>query len=177
VGHQKVGYRRLSWVSPHVKVRPSPIAGSGLFATRPLRVAEVVLVLGGRLIDDVQLAQLQPRSSLAVGEGLNLMQADDDHARYGNHSCDPNCWMADEVTVVTRRSVARGEELTQDYALTTVSCRWQMTCHCGSGICRGVITGNDWRLPELQRRYRWHFSPFINERIAALEQGVPARNS
>jgi hypothetical protein len=31
-----------------------------------------VLVLGGTLIDDAELARLRPHSSLAVGEGVNL---------------------------------------------------------------------------------------------------------
>ena len=31
-----------------------------------------------------------------------------------------------------------------------------------------VVTGNDWRLLELQERYAGHFSPFINARIAKL---------
>jgi uncharacterized protein len=55
-----------------------------------------------------------------------------------------------------------------DYALATVSPEWRMECHCGAASCRGVVTGNDWQLAELQERYRGHFSPFINARIAAL---------
>jgi hypothetical protein len=128
-------------------------------------MGETILVLGGTVIDDTELAQLQPHSSLAIDEGLNLQQREDDPAQYGNHSCDPNCWMADEVTIVTRRRVAAGEELTQDYSLMTVAPEWRMSCRCGCSLCRGVVTGNDWQLPELQMRYHGHFSPFINRRI------------
>src|SRR5438045_2910448 len=67
------------------------------------------------------------------------------------------CW--------TREPPAR-EELTLDYALFSVAPEWRMECHCGSSLCRGVVTGNDWRLLELQERYAGHFSPFINARIA-----------
>jgi SET domain-containing protein len=161
------GYPQSSWLDPGIEVKPSPIEGRGLFARRAFRAGEVVFVLGGTLIDDVQLAERQPRSSLAVGEGLHLMQSDDDPVRFGNHSCDPNCWMADEVAVVTRRPVAVGAELTQDYAVMTVSPAWRMVCRCGSASCRRVVTGEDWRLPALQARYRSHFSPFINQRIGA----------
>ncbi len=38
-----------------------------------------------------------------------------------NHSCDSNLWMADEATVVARRDIAAGEELTLDYALHPAS--------------------------------------------------------
>jgi uncharacterized protein len=168
------GYLERSLVNSDVDVRASTIDGKGLFARRAFLPGETVLVLGGTPIDDRELAEIVPRSSLAIEEGLNLMQADDDRARFGNHSCDPNCWMADEVTVVTRREVAKGEELTQDYALASVHPHWTMKCRCGSDLCRGLVTGSDWKLPELQLSYRNHFSPFINRRIALLEGSPPA---
>lgn len=34
-----------------------------------------------------------------------------------NHSCDPVVWMRDDVTVVARRAIASGEEITGDYAV------------------------------------------------------------
>jgi SET domain-containing protein len=158
--------RRRSWLSPDVATGPSEIEGTGLFARRALPEGETVLVLGGTVIDDAELARLAPHSSLAIGEGLNLMQADDDPAQYGNHSCDPNLWLADVVTVVTRRPVEAGEELTIDYATMTVL-PWQMECRCGAAVCRGVVTGDDWRRPDLRERYAGRFSPFINARIAS----------
>jgi uncharacterized protein len=70
-----------------------------------------------------------------------------------NHSCDANLWMGDEVTVVARRDIATGEELTQDYALYTTSPTWIMKpCRCGMFNCRQVITGNDWQRPDVQER-------------------------
>ena len=146
-------------------VRASEIEGTGLFADRAFDEEETVLVLGGTVIDDAELAHLRRHSSLAVGEEINLLQAEDDPARYGNHSCDPNLWLADEVTVVTRRPVEAGEELTIDYATMTVV-PWEMECSCGAAACRGVVTGEDWRRPDLQERYAGRFSPFINTRIA-----------
>ena len=78
--------------------------------------------------------------------------------------------MLDGRTVGARRDIAAGEELTLDYALFSSAPEWRMECHCGSALCRRVVTGNDWRLPELQERYAGHFSPFINVRIAKLHQ-------
>jgi uncharacterized protein len=144
----------------------SAIDGSGLFTRRALAEGETALVLGGTVIDDAELARLSQHSSLAVGEGINLLQADDDPARYGNHSCDPNLWLADEVTLVARRRIEAGEELTVDYATMTVA-PWQLECRCGAASCRGVVTGDDWRRPDLQERYRGRFSPFIDARISS----------
>ena len=152
-------------MSPDVTAGPSTIEGTGLFARRALDEGETVVVLGGTVIDDEELARLQPQSSLAIGEGVNLMQDDDDPARYGNHSCDPNLWLADEVTLVTRRAVGAGEELTVDYGTFSVV-PWEMDCRCGAAGCRGVVTGDDWRRPDLQECYVGRFSPFINARIA-----------
>ena len=154
-------------MSPDVAAGPSTIEGTGLFAGRAFDEGETVIVLGGTLIEDEELARLPRHSSLAVGEGINLLQDDDDPARYGNHSCDPNLWLADEVTFVARRRIEADEELTVDYGTMTVV-PWQMECRCGAACCRGVVTGDDWRRPDLRERYAGRFSPFINARIARL---------
>lgn len=123
---------------------------------------------GGRIIDDTELAVLTPPySSAAVDEGRHLLIAPDDPIRFGNHSCDPNLWMHDATSVSARRDIQAGEELTIDYALHTVTPSWSMTCTCGTSLCRGVVTGDDWRREDLRERYRGHFSPFVNARIDA----------
>ncbi len=163
-----------SWLDPRVEVRPSPISGRGLFARVPIAASEVVERWGGIQITDAELMEIAatlPRyNSAAIGEGINLLLALDDPIGFGNHSCDPNLWMRDAITVEARRAIAQNEELTIDYATHTVTPAWQMDveCRCGSPLCRHTITGNDWQRPELQARYRGHFSPFINDRIARL---------
>lgn len=39
---------------------------------------------------------------------------------------------------------------------------------CGAAARRHTITGDDWRLREVQQRYYPHFSPFLNRRIELL---------
>ena len=135
-----------------------------------------MIVWGGRLISDSDVAELQAAleatgaeySCAAVDEGLNVLQQPDDPLRYGNHSCDPNLWMVDSITQAARRDIAVGEEVTTDYGTVSVIRSWQMECRCGSRLCRGVVTGEDWRRPDLRERYRDHFMPFLNERIRHL---------
>lgn len=131
---------------------------------------EVVERIGGRIHVDRDLRGSGPpqHSSTAIDEGINLAQAADDPLQYGNHSCDPNLWMRDALTVVARRDIATGEELTIDYALLTAYEGWSMVCRCGAANCRRVITGRDWRDPVLQERYAGHWSPFLQRRIDAL---------
>ena len=87
--------------------------------------------------------------------------------------------MTDEVTLVARTDIAAGEELTVDYALfTTGPVTWiDGPCRCGSPHCRTVPRGGDWMLAEVQHRYRGHFSPFINERIAKRAGRFQSRKS
>ena len=106
------------------------------------------------------------------------MQLDDDlytieergeYATYFmNHSCDSNVWMRNGWTLVARRDISVGEELTLDYALVegdeSFLPDWE--CACGSSECRKKITGQDWLLPQIQQRYKGYFSPLINKRIA-----------
>ena len=165
-------YPEQSWLDPRVAVAPSSTEGRGLFATAPIAEGEVVMVLCGRVVTDEELQALGlvKYSSLAIGEHLNLLIADDSPVTFGNHSCDANLWMADAVTLVARRPIGPGEEITIDYALHTAGLPWRMVSHCGSPACRGVVTNDDWKRPDVQARYAGHFSPFLNARIAALRQ-------
>lgn len=154
------------WLTPHARVGRSPIEGLGLFATSPIHVGEVVMTLGGSVIDDQTLASLtHPYSSLSVEDGVHLLIDPAHPVRYGNHSCDPNLWHMDATTVTARRPIPPGEELTIDYATHTGTETWTMSCRCGSQRCRGTVSGTDWRLPDLQVAYQTHWTPPLLARI------------
>ncbi|MBV8719414.1 MAG: SET domain-containing protein-lysine N-methyltransferase [Chloroflexi bacterium] len=167
------------WTDPRVRAGASTIEGNGLYASAPIRAGEVVFVWGGgTIISDAELCAIvasgRRYSTAAIGENQHILWSADDPDAGGpggaNHSCDSNLWMLDARTVGARREIAAGEELTLDYGLFSVAPEWRMDCYCGSTRCRGVVSGNDWRLPELQQRYAGHFSPFINARIAKLRR-------
>ncbi|MGH9214124.1 MAG: SET domain-containing protein [Acidimicrobiales bacterium] len=160
-----------SWVTCRLVVRPSSIGGLGLFAAEEIKAGGLCMLLGGQLLDGDQFDHVRRTrdrwSALVVGEGWHLLQDEEDLARFGNHSCDPNLWLTSATTVVARRRLVPGDEATFDYALATADDGWAMECRCGTTVCRGVVTGVDWRLPALQARYAGHFSPFIEGLIAA----------
>ena len=146
-----------------------------MFASQPIHEGEVVVRIGGTAMTEEEFqtytVTVPCYNAVQIGEGLHLIDLPTSPGGM-NHSCDANLWMRDEVTVVARRDIAAGEELTQDYALFTTSPTWSMkSCRCGTPVCRKEITGNDWQLPDVQERYRDHFSPFINERISRLRGG------
>ena len=176
-------YRPTDWIDPRIEVRPSPIHGKGMFATAPIEKGQVVTIWGGTLLlteEDIATSKRardwQAKGYIwgTIGEGLYLARllgpGEQDLTDFINHSCDPNVWMQDEVTLEARRDIAIGEELTIDYAMFEGSEDWvpPWACLCGSACCRGEFTGQDWRRKDLQERYRDHFSPFINERIRRL---------
>jgi hypothetical protein len=162
-------YLSTTWYDPRVQIYPSAIDGNGMFATSPIHKDETVVILGGMVMSDAEFRAFTGTvtrfNAVQIGEDAHLV--DLPTAPGGmNHSCDANLWIHDEVTVVARRGIAAGEELTQDYALFTTSPDWILNpCRCGSVVCRQVVTGNDWQRPDVQERYQDHFSPFINERI------------
>ena len=167
-------YRSTSWYDARVEIRSSLIQGGGMFAREPFSAGEIVAIVGGTVMieDEFQAYILSvPRfNAIQIGERLHLVdliQTPEAVAGSINHSCDSNLWLQDEVTIVARRAIAAGEELTLDYALTTVEPQWRLDqpCQCGTTACRHTVTGNDWQLPEVQQRYQGHFAPFINERI------------
>jgi hypothetical protein len=91
----------------------------------------------------------------------------------GTHSCDPNLWWIEEVTLASRRDIDRAEELTNDYGTSSGSTNFRVESGCGSRLCRRAIAGDDWRLPELQARYADHWVPVLLRRIRAQPPGRP----
>lgn len=164
-------FGRTSYIDPRVEVRPSEIHGKGVFATAPIRRGQVVAVWGGLLFDraEVRAGLAGPLGYAELEGGLYLgapgsTRGPDDLM---NHSCDPNLWMQDAVTLTARRDINIDEELTVDYALFEADEDWsaQWDCSCGTLVCRRKITGKDWRLVDLQKRYARHFAPFILRRM------------
>ena len=173
--HEK--YRDTTWLNPKFEVRDSMIDGRGLFALEDVEPGETVVIMGGRVLTDheFEALRLEKYSSAAIDEGLNILLDTPNPAECGNHSCDANTWMRDEVTTEAKRLIHAGEELTIDYATLTGTAEWSMACNCGSDPCRGTVTGNDWRRADVQERYLGYFSPFLNARIQRLRTKASAR--
>ncbi len=148
-----------------------------MFACQPIREGEAISIVGGMILTDSDFEAFQSGhpiyNAIQIAEGLHLVEQPEITQTLDgcmNHSCNSNVWMANEVTLVARWDIAAREEITVDYALFTTQPNWTLDnpCHCGSPHCRHVITGNDWKLKNVQESYRHHFSPFINRRIDKL---------
>ena len=120
------------------------------------------------------LAAFQARQTLETPNAHTLqvdigthIELEPDVLRYVNHSCEPNCGLVGANLLVAMRDIEPGEELTFDYAMSDDDDYDEFVCACGEATCRGLITGADWRRPELQVKYRGWFSNYIARRIEA----------
>jgi uncharacterized protein len=168
-----VAHPPTSWVDPRTDCRWSPIEGRGMFAVAPLAAGTVVAIWGGVILSeaDLRAGRARAQSVINIDDDMylgSLVTMPPQPDEFMNHSCQPNVWLRDAITLVTMRAIAAGEELTLDYALFEADPQWQMMCRCGMPTCRGTITGNDWQRIELHQRYRGHFSPYIQKRINSL---------
>ncbi len=158
------------WFDWRLVMRPSPIHGIGTFATHAIRAGERLIWVSGGIVytsEDwrtgrVQLAPEQYNEG-QIGDDL-FIATPKSLGYYVNHSCDPNM-----LDFTAWRDIAAGEEITTDFAYCTAAPNYCLEpCNCGSSVCRGRVTGNDWKLPVLQQRYRGYFTPHIERLIQAL---------
>jgi uncharacterized protein len=85
---------------------------------------------------------------------------------YVNHRCEPNAVDMSRSPNITQyiawRDIQAQEEITTDFGI--IGARVER-CTCQSPRCRGQVTTDDWRLPELQQRYRGYFPWHIEQKI------------
>jgi SET domain-containing protein len=162
-----------SWFNPKTEKRVSHIQGRGLFARDAIAAGEIVAVKGGSIMDrstlavvgsEIAAAEIQVEDNLFIAPRTAVER--EANMLYLNHSCAPNVGVRGQITFVAMRDVSPGSELTIDYAMIDGDPSERMVCSCGTRGCRKVITGEDWRLPELQRRYAGYFSRYIEDRFA-----------
>ena len=165
----------LSYISPKAEVRESPIHGRGLFAREAFAAGEVVCVKGGYVFDRETLKSMPDwyrAAEIQVAEDLFIGPLAEEEREgsmiFSNHSCEPNVGVRGQIVFVAVRDIGAGEELTHDWA-TTDDDDYELECRCGAPACRKLITGRDWRRPDLQRKYRGYFSSYLADKIERLQ--------
>lgn len=164
--------KRLSYISPKAEVLESGIHGKGLFAKEAFKKGEVVCVKGGYIFDRAARdsmpewyrdAEIQIAEDLFIGPMTE--EERDGSMIYSNHSCEPNIGVQGQIVFVAMRDIEPGEELTHDWA-TTDDDDYELKCRCGSKNCRGVITGKDWKKPDVIEKYTGFISDHVEGRLA-----------
>ena len=166
----KRDYLLRSSVNPKLSLGQSKIQGRGVFASGKIAKGEILMEFGGEAISRLQMesGDYRIRSIWPVGRDAFLALPNNDPQisldEYLNHSCDANAWLEDEVTLAARRDIQPGEEITLDQGTWNIEDAYiedREPCSCGATNCRGMLTEEDWKRPELQARYAGHFHPLI----------------
>jgi SET domain-containing protein len=136
----------------------------------PIPTGTLLVVYGGSILSRAQLEERPElrRVALQVAEDGFLVSDREGPGDWVNHSCDPNAGLCGQIALVGLRPIAAGEEICFGYAMSDGWAYDEFDCVCGSALCRRRVTGDDWRTPDLQERYRGHFSPHLEARIRAL---------
>lgn len=160
-----------SYFSPKIEVRECRI-GKGLFATAPISRGDVVIDFTngpGTYLNSLEAWQREHDGCpyiIQVDDNRFLSNLNGpEKGDFINHSCDPNCGLNGSVMFVAMRDIAAGEEIVFDYAMTESRYAYRMACDCRTALCRGAVTGNDWKNKTLQQRYGDHFSKYILKKI------------
>lgn len=152
----------------------SGIHERGLVATAPIKAGEIVWHLDKkdeqRMTAD-EVAKLPPEQFDLVyqaGENEFIMLLDESEVL--NHSCDPNLWWSDDETLVARRDIEPGEELTYDYSSSDIDLKTfpGFTCHCGAANCRGYVSWKDSQDPDWQQIHRGHLPSWTEKHLDIL---------
>ena len=163
----------LDWVHPNIAVKDTGVIGLGLVALDFIPRGTTVILFGGKLMTWREITQLPEdmwdipfqvsddvffgiakRSEVGIGERIN-------------HSCDPNAGFVSEMRLVAIKDILPGDDVVMDYATCSSMNGYRLVCKCSSHKCRKVITGDDWRLPELRERLAGYFQPYLQQKIAA----------
>jgi len=161
--------------SPKTIIKTSTKGGKGLFARENILPGEIIAIRAGQIVDTVEASKRDKEIgdySLQISVEFYICPETreniEDIALFINHSCDPNIGMDGQICFIAIRNIQSGEELCLDYAMAITS-DYKMDCYCGNSNCRKVITGDDWKKEELQKRYGKYFSWFIYKKISSLD--------
>lgn len=170
---------------PETGARDTGKYGNGLFALEEIGQREVLIVYGGyamtldefhRLPPDVMHYPSQIDEEMVFGI-KNINELED--ACHLNHSCEPSAGFGGQIFMIAMRKIKKDEEVAYDYAMELHLSKtlipddvgWfeTMECECGTPSCRKIITDNDWKIPELQKRYDGYFQWYLQEKINRLK--------
>jgi uncharacterized protein len=158
-----------NWLNPKAEARNTDKKGWGSFAIAPISEGETVASFGGYVVSKNELKNYSLERisrSIQISDDLYLLSGETpEPGDQVNHSCDPNCGLLGSTVVVALRDIQIGEEISYDYAMSDSDPYDEFTCECGSDNCRKLITGEDWKKPDLQKKYFGFFSSYLQQKI------------
>lgn len=170
-----------SWLNPKLEVRKSNIMGRGVFAKENIIQGTRLAIFGGELMfindiknlpEHIREYTMQIEERFVLGPFQNNAESFD--SDFFNHSCEPNSGFKGQMFLVAMRDIKKNEEITFDYAMVVSESIgsdyvFEMDCRCGSLNCRKKITENDWKLPDIRKKYDGFFSQYIQDKCSSVQ--------
>lgn len=168
---------------PKYVVRRDLVRGNGLYAARDLAEGERIYQLEEQphvLVSRAQVDQTWSAQDQEMFRHYAYPLTDDlfvlwdrDPAQWKpiNHSCDPNAWVTG-LDLYARRAIAKGEEITIDYATMYTERQVDFECLCGSPLCRGMWRGDDYLQPWFRERYGDHVTDYVRQKRRSVVRQV-----
>ena len=172
----------FSWMNPDLEVRNIKGFGKGIFAKKDFKKDTILTIFGGyvmtRLEEEKLKApfndyahQIAPSFVIGIRKRGELQPVD-----FYNHSCNPNAGFKGQIFLVAMRNIKKEEQVTFDYGMVLMKTpglkiQYKLKkCMCGSKNCRQTITVNDWKIPDLQKRYNGYFQWYIQSKVDKINR-------
>ncbi len=146
------GIARFQRTQKNYTIKGNAIAGYGIYATRNIHPKELIFTGEGRSQRIItrrfveqnwseEEKQVFARYAYPLSNEVFLLW-DNNPSEWApqNHCCEPNT-VYDGLNVVAINPIAKGEELTLDYASFLDEHMEPFQCRCGAPGCRGLISG------------------------------------
>ena len=118
--------------------------GKCLRAQSDLTPGTIVEILEGNVLRKEEIPESEIRYAIWIN--IDTWMILKTNARYINHSCLPNCYINDDLQIITTKTVKKGEELTISYNLVLSNEnpgiwdeKWTFECRCGAENCQKLI--------------------------------------
>ncbi|HEU4321574.1 MAG TPA: SET domain-containing protein-lysine N-methyltransferase [Roseiflexaceae bacterium] len=160
------------WIDRRLVLRTSSIEGVGTFAIEPIPAGQLLIMTTGGIIVTPQtrqsaaiLLEAELYNEELLPDNTSILTPKVFHY-YINHCCDPNAFdlsrSPNSTHYVAWRDIQAQEEITTDYGMVGSDIA---QCRCKAPRCRTHVTSDDWKLPELQQRYRGYFPWYTEQKI------------
>lgn len=132
--------------------------GKSIFAAREFKCGETVFVVSGPIVKNPTI--------YTVPIDFNLFIDPLPPGKFLNNSCEPSCGIKNRTEVVAIRNLEKDEEITIDYAMIVLDydrarLKQDLTCRCGSKICRGKFGSYENLSDELKQKYAGFISDYL----------------
>lgn len=177
--------RPFSWMNPKLEVKDTKKYGKGVYAKEIIKKGEMIAVIGGHILTIADENELLKKGGKSIDKWVEISnefsigpttdkEADNTNHININHSCNPNAGFKGQIFLVAMKTIGRDEQINFDYAMCMCSnpkssSFFRMKCLCGEKKCRGYITEDDWKNPELQKKYNGYFQWYLQEKINKIK--------